>query len=708
MRIRRIIALTAALAAVSCTANRMHRPESLEEHPDYSLAFIELDDQGELWAPSQLDRALAQIDRLNQGEYGMALVLFVHGWNNDASDREEAEGGGALYQYRAVLSRLSEGIRSELPDQDLPVMGIYLSWRGRVSSVPLLREASFYNRRGAAERIAGLPATEAIYRILTALRENPASRSVLFGHSFGSMILERALAQAVVGALLAAPGQQLIFPADLVVLINPAGSATPAKQLVDILARNRLKTYRLDSEGNRIERPLLVSFTSETDRATRTFFPLGMHVKAMNKKFRDYGEEYCSPISNQRRLYTHTAGHVSELHSHEVSVGPLRGRVASPELSGRQIPEFLHYEERYDPDTQQIGFSFDGERHRFTIRRKPRVLNDTPYWIMQVPKELIPDHSRILTEDTFRLIESVLVLTASFDAGVATIVQREDGVRPVAVVPRPDGTALFLDRSRAIYAVGPDAKRPVFVSCLRETIDPGNAIGFHVAGNLAYAVLTVRQPGGAIDKCDTALYEFELSSSGYRQISRKRFDGTSCFSAAAVDLVSKRAFLSLDSEAGPQLWVVDLTESTPDPGIYLGLPGQRAPTDLLFEASRQRLFAAHVSSGQVWEIDTTAVDPELHLVDQGLGWPMALAYSRIDERLYVTDARGRRIWALDCRTRCAAPEVFLATETLENPTTLAVGLDGTVWLGDLTDQTLMAIDATGEVLGTVRSLHGGR
>ena len=44
-------------------------------------------------------------------------------------------------------------------------------------------------------------------------------------------------------------------------------------QSVDIVARNRLETYRFDEDGNRFERPLLVSFTSESDTATRLFLP---------------------------------------------------------------------------------------------------------------------------------------------------------------------------------------------------------------------------------------------------------------------------------------------------------------------------------------------------------------------------------------------------------------------------------------------------
>jgi hypothetical protein len=340
---------------LSCVANRMYRPTSVEEYPDYSLAFVEFDDQGELWDPSQLEKALALLEDRNQTTMGTALVLFIHGWNNSASPSEEEEGEGVVYRFREILTRLKTQHRLRYPDVEFAVVGIYLSWRGEVSSVPLLRQLSFYNRRGAAERIAGASATEAIYRILTTARANPHSRSVLLGHSFGSMILERALSQAVVSALLASPKQELIFPADLVMLVNPAGSAIQTKQLVDMMARNRLKTYRIDENGNRFERPLLLSFTSETDKATKVYFPLGMRLKAASKKFRTYGSEYCSPISNQKWLYSHTPGHTPALFSHEMTVGPKSGRSHQAPLqpSDGVIPP--RYDAEYDPLTQQMA-----------------------------------------------------------------------------------------------------------------------------------------------------------------------------------------------------------------------------------------------------------------------------------------------------------------------------------------------------------------
>lgn len=702
--IRRPALWLAGLLMLSCSANRMYRPASVEQHPDYALAFVEFDDQGELWAPSQLEKALALLERRSHSEFGTALVLYVHGWNNSASPKEERGEDGSLHRFRELLVRLKRSHRLRYPEMEIPVVGIYLGWRGEVSTVPLLRQLSFYNRRGAAERIAGASATEAIYRILTSLRANPRSRSVLIGHSFGSMILERALSQAVISALLAAPGQQLIFPADLVVLFNPAGSAIQTKQLVDILARNRLKTYRVDRAGNRFERPLLLSFTSEGDKATRRYFPLGMELKAASKKFRRYGTEYCSPISNQRWLYSHTAGHTPALFSHEVSVGPKVPEGAGPGAgSGGGVPPSYYAE--YDPLTQQTAFSFDGEKLRFTIKRRPRALNDTPYWIMQVPRELIPNHSQIFSADTFALAEAALAFSGAMEVGAGTIVEREDGVRPVAVVPRPDGGALFLDRSRAVYAVRPGALRPIFLSCMRESLDPSDAVGFHVTAHLAYAAL-VRGDRASAAKCVTEVYEWAVENDSYRQLSQIRLAGSECFTAAAFDVPGKRVFLSLQKEGKPVLFVADLSQDPPKPSEFLKLPGDRPATVLYFDTTQRRLFAAQRESGALWVVNVGDEGALPQLVTDELGWPLALDFDKVTQRLYVTDSKSQNIWALDCSSRCEDPTVFFHSESVQHPITLSIALDGTLWLGDLEDQTLKIIAPDGRVENTIRSLSG--
>ena len=66
--------------------------------------------------------------------------------------REERPEKGSIYQYRKFLVRLSEDIEARFPGGDVPVMGIYLGWRGTVSNRPLIREASVYKILGSYPR----------------------------------------------------------------------------------------------------------------------------------------------------------------------------------------------------------------------------------------------------------------------------------------------------------------------------------------------------------------------------------------------------------------------------------------------------------------------------------------------------------------------------------------------------------------------------
>ena len=121
-----------------------------------------------------------------------------------------------------------------------------------------------------------------------------------------------------------------------------------------------------------------------------------------------------------------------------------------------------------------------------------------------------------------------------------------------------------------------------------------------------------------------------------------------------------------------------------------------------------RLFAARSGTGELWVVHPNADTPVPDLITDSLGWPTALGYGRGMQRLYVADAKDRRIWALDCEGRCKNPTEFLESDALSRPTTLAVALDDTIWLGDLEAQTLMAILPDGTIEGTIRSFSGAK
>src|SRR4030095_14125409 len=99
------------------------------------------------------------------------------------------------------------------------MVGVYVAWRSNVfeheAKLPewvtaLSLDLSFWNRKRVAAQVAGISCTEAILSLAaqTRLDDPPGdlaseSKVILVGHSFGGLILERAVAQAMLGGLLA-------------------------------------------------------------------------------------------------------------------------------------------------------------------------------------------------------------------------------------------------------------------------------------------------------------------------------------------------------------------------------------------------------------------------------------------------------------------------------------------------------------------------
>ena len=199
----------------ACVPHQLHRPINVVQYDDFTQIFIEIDDQGELWSPRQLQNALEVLEDASHHPKGALVNIFVHGWNHDASADNEIHGGNIRGQQE-LLSMVAAGRPAEQYPQ--PVIGIYIAWRGKLLRGPL-NVMSFFNRRQAANRVAGITATSTVYRLLSAAKHNMRSRVVLVGHSFGGLVVERTLSQALIGSLFAPGAEHAVsfdFPADLV------------------------------------------------------------------------------------------------------------------------------------------------------------------------------------------------------------------------------------------------------------------------------------------------------------------------------------------------------------------------------------------------------------------------------------------------------------------------------------------------------------
>ena len=165
-----LLLLGAVLFLAACVKGKMHRPQNIERVEGYTVAYIEFDDHGELWSPQQLERTVDLIENANdKGKVG--VVLFVHGWHNDASKREDRKKDNNVEGFKRLLETARHQLRREgAMREDESLIGVYLGWRGRSTNVKLLKPLTFYSRRGAGQRVAGVSTTEAILRVMAAAK----------------------------------------------------------------------------------------------------------------------------------------------------------------------------------------------------------------------------------------------------------------------------------------------------------------------------------------------------------------------------------------------------------------------------------------------------------------------------------------------------------------------------------------------------------
>ena len=349
-----------------CVGNRMFNADpadylrsfETEGGVPYSVAVVEFDDQGEPWDLQQLEAAVAEIRRLNrQSEHGIILYQFIHGWkSNAARDRSSGERLAWFEEQVAKIAAISEAKARSADDSPQPVVGLYIGWRGRTYSLPILIDASFWNRRVAAHRVASPSLNEVLSRTVAAAKEHPDSACTLVGHSMGGMILEKTIGPSLVSEIMMVEhkGGSTPLRYDLIVSANASTEALHTEKLIDIFKRSRVELVFEDDIGNqsRANGPLIASITSESDGVTKFMVPIAMNL---NSVFLRYRAATASSAPSQRRLGTHTAGHLPFLHSHTV------------ELRGNDLE----------------------------IREVPGRWNDTAFWVFQVPSEVSNGHSDI-------------------------------------------------------------------------------------------------------------------------------------------------------------------------------------------------------------------------------------------------------------------------------------------------------------------------
>lgn len=359
----------------------------LELHPEYALAFVEFDDQGWFYDPSQVLALFHYLASL--ADTHVVIKVFIHGWKHNASEHDlNVCSFKALLQdtYRSEMARSGAQRR---------IVGVYVGWRGAQLSLPVIEEATFWTRKSAALRVALGSTRELLARLRRFQRDKNGAnqddpngtRLILLGHSFGGLILFSAVAEYLMESA-ARSDERIVKPfGDLVILINPAFEATRYWPVYSVISGRKFREW---------QRSAFLAITAENDRATGWAFPLGRYVSTALESHR---------TQEQRKANVNTMGHMPKLKTHHLSAnehGRSRERqkhhYEAPRVTPDQImeegEEFRAFNRQYRPE----GHLQNGWKRTYTagaVLQHVAEDPDIPYWVVSATSDVVNGHNGI-------------------------------------------------------------------------------------------------------------------------------------------------------------------------------------------------------------------------------------------------------------------------------------------------------------------------
>ncbi len=389
---------------------------SVEIYPEFTLAFVEFDDQGRLWSRAQLDLLDRTLAAEASGDLteGVVLIFFVHGWKHDARLCEEN-----VACFRAYLTQIAADLKAATRvsgGKPPRLVGIYGGWRGRSVTVPVLEELTFWARKRAAERIGAGELIELLTHLdqFVQRQRQGGHRAGLtvVAHSFGGTMVFEALANILKARLVEAlgrrargGGQEIVEGfGDLVVLVNPAFEASLYAPLQDLLER-------FDSFSP-LQTPVLAIVASETDGPNRAWFPIGRSI--------DSAFQRTGPRSD-RSLLTTAIGNYAPFLTHRLEaleLSPL-GDANLPDAFGRvsQCRCLLRMTDLSEEESRFLGSFLSRDREgklapdpvseeacasgislgRVRLTCLSGIDPSRPFWIVRAKDNVIHGHSGFFT-----------------------------------------------------------------------------------------------------------------------------------------------------------------------------------------------------------------------------------------------------------------------------------------------------------------------
>jgi hypothetical protein len=431
-----LLLLGAALALTGCSIRAPAHyggpgRSLLHNDSSYKLAVLEFGEFGS-YSDTSLSQKKDAIDLVKSTPQPL-LVIYIHGWHNDVTSKD-------VDRFCGFLSRLAQ--TRQVISNHLNVVGIYFAWPGESLRIPVLNTFTFWNRKSAAERIASNDdCLDAIEQLSHAARLHSQSYTVLMGHSFGGLIVERTVAHT----LRTLQGQNIRPPWDLALILNPASDSILTRQLVvslnDLYAYDSRRGYVPRSGGRAVaeNQPTIVELQSDNDSATGLTFPLGSSLGnivggrwAWNEVpipgFKADGtprdvvserEFYLSTPGNNRYLINYViTPHPAPVPSHAADAFELnllnnpKDRVfytsapknseSAAQAASRGVPAPKAPVSKW----QSWQIRYAGDVDPKTYNGNARV----PFWIVRVPSEIIDNHGGIWSDNNMALMAAIFRL----------------------------------------------------------------------------------------------------------------------------------------------------------------------------------------------------------------------------------------------------------------------------------------------------------
>jgi hypothetical protein len=408
----------------------------------YACSFVEFDGKGDLLAPEQVVNLENRLRKeAAAGGPRILLVFYCHGWRNNA------QSGDVAYFIRLLQqTSLRWG-------QDYRVEGVYFAWRGnpfkasldsddeavaqgleddfggpvidKTQTQPLphaltwLPEtlSEFVIQHRAEYEVSHLGLAQALFSIAFAVKAGDVENrhhAFVIGHSFGALLLERAIGPASIALLEAEstePGAKQYWPFDLVVFLNAAAPSLYAKQVVEFL--DRLYPHAT--------RPMFVSITSTADSATGFWFPvanLPKRVLSADLKRQYYAYTDGRTTVTAGEFYDVTAGHSPRFVAKSITLVEDGGKVAPESLQSASRMDLAGGEKHFKTndgkqwDLRDLGGPAILQANAGLM---PRYIGTSNYWVISVDKNLISGHNDVWNEDFTEILTGICstVVTAT-------------------------------------------------------------------------------------------------------------------------------------------------------------------------------------------------------------------------------------------------------------------------------------------------------